>query len=215
MFVPVNLDLAEGLDSAQVRIAYDPALLRLDGVRKGNLTQGFSTLVYHDDNGVVTVDMSGTPLGAGTGSILELGFTALASGRAAIDLQSVRLNEGNLVLTPMPVPGPDATDGAVTIAAARSVPDRAASMFRVGRDLALDHGSGDPGTGSMVDWNLRLGESFLGRNIGASARSVAGNKWVKDFVSDQGRKSAVSPNASMRITLPVQSVTPWPVVRDK
>jgi hypothetical protein len=57
-------------------------------------------------------------LASGGGSLLEVDYRvapSAAAGPLALDLKTVTLNEGGLVLTPRPVPGPDPTDGLITV----------------------------------------------------------------------------------------------------
>jgi len=120
--IPVNIDNADLLESVELRIAYDTTLLDVaaSGVRKGSLT-GASTLIVNVDDaaGLVYVSMVMTrPLSAGAGSLLEIDFKVsqkAAAGETRIDLQSLSLNEGQLVLTIVPVNGADSTDGLLTI----------------------------------------------------------------------------------------------------
>ncbi|MCC7081093.1 MAG: right-handed parallel beta-helix repeat-containing protein [Burkholderiales bacterium] len=120
--VPLKLDTTEGLDSVQLRLAWDARSLQLLDVGRGSVSGDFHWLVQRRGEGELYVDMSRlSALGAGSGSLLELRFRVAAdaqSGVADLDLAWVSLNEGRLTLNPLPQPGPDAADGLVTIEAA-------------------------------------------------------------------------------------------------
>ena len=115
--VPVNLDDATGLESAQFRLAYDANALQLVEVRRGSLTQDFPWLIEKHDTNSVSLDLSGPQLAGGSGSLAELVFRVLPGAPAtlALDLQSASLNTGWLTLNPAPQPGADATDGVVEV----------------------------------------------------------------------------------------------------
>jgi hypothetical protein len=123
--VPVVIDNADLLESVVLKIGYDTNLLDVaaNGIRTGSLTSGGNLLVnVNDTAGTIYVSLLTQPaLTAGAGSLLEIDFQIRAdatSGATAIDLQSLSLNEGQLVLTVEPSVGPDATDGQITIESA-------------------------------------------------------------------------------------------------
>ena len=120
--VPVMIDNADLLESVVVKIAYDTNLFEVaeNGIRTGSLTTGGSLLVNVDDGaGTIQVSLlTSARLAAGAGSLLEIDFhirDSAVSGATTIDMQSLSLNEGQLVLTVDPVVGADATDGRITI----------------------------------------------------------------------------------------------------
>jgi hypothetical protein len=120
--VPVNIDNANLLESVMLKISYDTNLLDVaaQGIRTGSLTSGGSLLVnVNDEEGTIIVSLLTTaPLSTGAGSLLEIDFQIRLDaviGATRIDLRSLSLNEGQLVLTIEPVAGADATDGQVTI----------------------------------------------------------------------------------------------------
>jgi surface-anchored protein len=124
---PVNLDAADGVVAIEIELAYDTALLDAADadVAVGALTgAGGFTLVgnVNDTAGTVRVVLfATTPLGPGSGSLVEVNFRispAAPAGTTRINLQRVRLenNAGQvLTLTPPPEPGEDPTDGLLTI----------------------------------------------------------------------------------------------------
>jgi hypothetical protein len=117
--VPVRLDKTELLDSAQLRLNWDGELLELLEVGRGSVTGDFQWYLTRRGEGELYVDMSRlTALGAGSGSLLELTFRVAPDAQPGVvdlDLSWVSLNEGRLTLTPLPVPGPDGSDGQVRI----------------------------------------------------------------------------------------------------
>lgn len=121
--VPVLIDDAVGLEAADLRLVYDPALLEVVAVRAGSVTTG-ATIITNpstvtDAAGALTVGLVLTiPRPAGGGSLLEIDFRikpTAASGATALNLTQVSLNEDGLVLTPKPAPGNDGSDGVLTI----------------------------------------------------------------------------------------------------
>lgn len=124
--VPVNVDQPEGVRGALVTLRYDPNVLSLtpEQVTAGTAWSATSeTLVVANVDpvaGTVTVSLSnaiGSP--ATGGSLVVLGFRVLESAEPGvatpIDLVDVRLNELAIPVDPAPVPGPDPTDGRVTV----------------------------------------------------------------------------------------------------
>lgn len=136
--VPVELDLAEGLHSVQLQLAYDPGVLKLEAIRRGSLTGAFDTWLTAAQDGVIRLDAAASnALGAGAGTLVLLDFRVIGAGAGLIDLQSASLNDGALVLSPAPHAGVDATDAVLSLAAARaggrpslvSVPSQPCSGF--------------------------------------------------------------------------------------
>ena len=127
--VPVQIDDAEGLESVDLSLAYDPNVLEVLAIRAGDVTSG-GTLVMNppavsDADGAITVGLALTsPCPAGGGNLIEIDYRikdTATSGSTAIDLTRVSLNEGYLVLTPLPVSGADPTDGLITIIAEQTI----------------------------------------------------------------------------------------------
>src|SRR4029079_8510416 len=73
--VPIALDTAAGVDSVQLRLAFDSDALDLREVRKGDLTVDFDWLVDRSTPGMLRVDMARlSALQGGQGNLLELDF---------------------------------------------------------------------------------------------------------------------------------------------
>jgi hypothetical protein len=119
--VPVNIDNGNGVQSATIRLTYDTDLLDVasGGVHVGSLTSAADLVATVDDStGTIDITLNLTsPLGPGAGSLVEIDYEIEpdASGAAALDLQSVVLNEGALILTAQTVVGMDPTDGMIAI----------------------------------------------------------------------------------------------------
>ena len=128
--VPVQLDTSAGLESVQLRLAYDADTFELVQVRRGTLTQDFDWYVSAQSPGQVSVDMSRlTAMADATGTLLVLDLRVkpnAKAGSAAIDLSYARLNDSHLTLHDLPQPGDDVTDGSVQI-----LPRRVASGLAV------------------------------------------------------------------------------------
>jgi hypothetical protein len=206
--VPVKLDIAQGLTSAQFELAFDPTLLRLDNVLRGDLTKGFEVLTALTSPGRVLVTMSGAALGEASGNIAELVFTALEEGISTLDLQSVWLNGGNQALAVQPVVGADGTDGQVDIGAAVVAPVTAGDPGLVdveGMATAPLFGAPAIGTPKTVAMDLGLSYWTVGNTPPAIPTSLPAStqadNWVKGFVSNLAKPVVASPNASISISL--------------
>ncbi|HXG12217.1 MAG TPA: S8 family serine peptidase [Gemmataceae bacterium] len=131
--VPVNLDLSDGLESADLALSYDTSRLEVlsaADVRRGRLTADFDLFLVNLDNvaGTIRVGLgrsAGPIIGRGAGSVLEVIFrirTDAPPGRAIVNLHAdlaptrTQLNEGGLVLIPAPRnEAGDVLDGLITV----------------------------------------------------------------------------------------------------
>ena len=120
---PINIDNAEGLEAADLTFSYDSALLDVLAVRTGTVTSG-GTLITNPNpvtaaTGTIQISLAmTTPRPAGGGSLLEVDFQIKSTAgpvTTPVNLQSVSLNEGGLVLTPPVLIGADSNDGLITI----------------------------------------------------------------------------------------------------
>jgi hypothetical protein len=118
--VPVRIDTALGLESAQLRIAYDASRFDLVEVRRGSISGDFGWFIASTEAGRITVDMTRlAALAGGAGTLLDIDLRVRADalpGVSPIDLQYARLNDGHLTLGVVPQPGADETDGRITVA---------------------------------------------------------------------------------------------------
>jgi hypothetical protein len=210
------------LESVQVRLAYDAARLELIAVRQGTLTGEFEFVIKRQEPGLLYVDMASvTKLAGGTGSVLDLDFRIRADaapGPTPIDLQWVSLNEGELTLSPAPVPGPDATDGRVLIEpAAYAAPPLATAQpatqpasvlaaltapqpARVARVEANDTPR------PVIDWSANARPMFAGLAKDGGPRLAT---WRDDFVGNLARgDDAQDPNRKLRVKIrPAEEAT--------
>jgi hypothetical protein len=118
VIVPVHIDNADLLEVANLTIGYDSAVLSLVGVRPGPLAPEGALLSNNDGGRIYLSLLTGAVLPPGPGTLIELEFRILSGTTATetwIDLQSLSLNEGQLILTIDPVAGRDATDGRIRI----------------------------------------------------------------------------------------------------
>ncbi|MCX7891791.1 MAG: Ig-like domain-containing protein [Burkholderiales bacterium] len=195
--VPVLLDDATGLESAQLRVAFDPDALELIGVRRGTVAADFQWFVQRPEAGVAYVDMSRlSAVTGGSGTLVEIDFVINEGAPAEIpvDLQWVRLNEGYFATT--------ATGG--SIGAMAPVAPRL-SMLRVSEAPPAElpsTGSGGSASfsavpsgspGPVIDWTVGNGN---GKKKGEDERPA----WKSDFVTANGRPHAErNPNAAFRL----------------
>ncbi|MBE2260535.1 MAG: tandem-95 repeat protein, partial [Rhodobacteraceae bacterium] len=166
--VPVLIDDALGLEAADLRLVYDPAVLEVLAVRKGTLSTDATVVSNSATAGVVTVGLALTvALPAGGGSLLDIDFRikpTAALGATALNLTQVSLNEDGLVLTPLPIAGQDPTDGLLTIRSAtgNTAPMATDDDYTTAEDTLLSIAApgilandsdvdGNPLTASLVD----------------------------------------------------------------
>lgn len=123
--VPVNIDNANAVRGAEIRLSYNTTLLDLDAddITAGSVWTGNDTQVtakVYDAAGTVVIFVSASAnLPTSSGSLVVLPFriagTAATGSTAVLDLTSVTLNEGQINVTPAPGTGTDSTDGLITI----------------------------------------------------------------------------------------------------
>ncbi|QDV82500.1 cohesin domain-containing protein [Stieleria magnilauensis] len=154
--VPVNIDDADGVRGAEIRLSYDTDLLDLE---KADVTAGSVWDSGNDTQVTVNVDdatgtiiifiSSSSELAATAGSLVELQFTvdhdATVGATTTLDLTSVVLNEGQLSVTPSPIAGDDETDGTLTIVATGSETISGFVFADANANGSLDAGEAIPG----------------------------------------------------------------------
>lgn len=123
---PVSIDSALGVRAATIRIHYDPTVLTLS---QENVTAGSAwssatdtqiTTNVNQTTGVAVVFLNAsTALTASNASLVQFGFVVRSGASAGIvskiDLTEVRLNEGAIAVTPLPIAWIDSTDGSITV----------------------------------------------------------------------------------------------------
>jgi hypothetical protein len=122
--VPVQIDEAGGAEAVDLQLSWDPAVLQVLAVRPGVGGRGATLISNSLESAAATGRLAvglalDAPLGPGGRSLLEIDFRirpTASLGATLLDLRQVRLNEGSLLLTPTPVPGPDPTDGWLIVA---------------------------------------------------------------------------------------------------
>ena len=140
----IEINNAAGIRAATVEILYDQNLLQADlaSVRAGSIWEGKGVAIsnLNDEDGKITAfifaseDMSLT-----SGSLLDIDFVfnedTPANARAHVGLGSVRLNEGDIPISPVPMPGHQTIDGSITRGAGpaqRDAPAAAQSPLQPG-----------------------------------------------------------------------------------
>ena len=154
--VPVNIDDADGVRGAEIRLSYDSDLLDLEQADvtagsvwgSGNDTQ--VTVNVDDATGTIVIFISSSSeLAATAGSLVELQFTvdsdATVGATTTLDLTSVVLNEGQLSVTPSPIAGDDETDGTLTFVATGSETISGFVFADANANGSLDAGEAIPG----------------------------------------------------------------------
>ena len=205
--VPINVDPADGLSSAQIYLGYDTSVLELVEVQKGSLTQGFNMFIYGANDGVLKIDLSGVnPVSSGNGSIAVALFRVKglpASGTTSLDLQWVNLNDGQLVLTPAPVAGADPTDGRITFHAQEDVLSRN-TVISIGSSASgptiVEKQAPKEEPAKLVKWELPESGQVYSHAIPQDSQGTAPN-WVKDFVVSLADYDK-DPNSHIRVQVP-------------
>ncbi len=195
--VPVTLDTAAGLESAQFTVVYDPAVLEFVGAVRGSLTGDFQWFVTHDVPGRLGIDLTRmNPRADGQGTLAELTFRvrdAAPRGASPIDLQWAYLNDGRLTLNPAPVPGRDATDGTATVM--RPLEGSATDVMRTLLELRRAMVAAGFRDG-MVDWGARLGWDLTAPPVLTGAGGAT--------------RAAAAPVGTASARLPMLPTTPTP-----
>jgi hypothetical protein len=227
--VPVRLDTAQGLESVQLRIAYDSTQFDLKAVQRGDLSGDFDWFISKAAPGSVVVDMSRlNAITDGSGTLLELVLQVRADaqpGRSLIDLQFASLNDGHLTLSTQPQSGADASDTWVTLGGAVAASaDLAPGLnlqatpenLRSGRDgaasaqdatLAID---GDPaatlGGKSPRAPSVRL-DRLAPAAAARAATALSPPGWWRGFVDQQADATSqrLTSAASLKVLVPTSS----------
>ncbi|HXG10201.1 MAG TPA: cohesin domain-containing protein [Gemmataceae bacterium] len=128
--VPVNLDLSDGLESADLAISYDSRRLEVLDVQRGSLTEDFNFFAVRLDAtaGTIRVGLgrtAGPVSGRGGGSVLTITVRvrsdapagpAIVNLRRSLGLLTTGLNEGWLDLNPDPSDeAGDVLDGVIMV----------------------------------------------------------------------------------------------------
>jgi hypothetical protein len=171
VIVPVRLDTATDLESAQLNLAWDAGQLHLVDVRRGSLTADFQWFIADHQTDRLAVDMSRlSQLNGGQGTLLELVFKVAPGviGTVGVDLQLARLNDTRLTLNPAPQIGADPTDGLIRVTAAGT-------------------GSAGANTGAGTNTVIDFGSRYSGFAFADSRASDDG--WLSEWLKDGKSKS--------------------------
>ena len=125
VIAPVSIDNAAGLRGVEIRINYDTQVLDVEtsSVLLGSVWDDTDAEVMAnvDDatGSIVAWVFTSEGPSHGTGSLITVQFAirndAPIGGSSRIDLERVQLNEGDIEADPGPIPGPDSTDGRITL----------------------------------------------------------------------------------------------------
>ncbi|MBL8374519.1 MAG: hypothetical protein JNL91_08075, partial [Candidatus Accumulibacter sp.] len=221
-----------GLESVQLRIGYDATRFDLVAVRRGSITGDFGWFITGNEPGRITVDMSRLEaLQGGAGTLLDIDLRIRADalpGVTPIDLQYASLNDGRLTLNVLPQVGADASDGRITIAGkAAGTPVGApvaattplATPFATGASDALPQAQPAaleggwypvpvPGNTTAAAPVIDLAASFSLPPAISEAIVADGKRkpWLKDYLGNVGQASKASPNAGLKVIVPVSPV---------
>ncbi|QKS29606.1 MAG: tandem-95 repeat protein [Candidatus Accumulibacter similis] len=214
--VPVRIDTALGLESAQLRMAYDASRFDLVEVRRGSISGDFGWFIASTEPGRITVDMTRlAALAGGAGTLLDIDLRVRADalpGVSPIDLQYARLNDGHLTLGVVPQPGADETDGRITVAAQAesghpevTATPLSAAAPRAERVIGADAWSAAPAIGgpASVAPVIDLAASFSMPAAISEAMAIdSGRKpWLKDYLGNVGQARPASPNAGLKVSV--------------
>jgi hypothetical protein len=208
--VPVQLDTAAGLESAQMRLAYDSAALEVVDVRKGSLTGAFNVLRM-EEPGVLIVDMAGmNALSGGAGSLVDVDFRVkddAQPGMRLLDLQWARLNDGGLTLHPAPLTGADPTDAMVHVQAhaiAAASPTDARLVLAAQQPRSTSTAASNVNQASMPAIKFEMPSLKLPAAAAPLSQDATRPNWVKGFVSDLGQEQGqANPNEKIRLLSPL------------
>lgn len=118
----VEVSDAGELRSAEIRFDYDPQKVQIqkDDIRPGSAWNNQAALIANVDEEAGSVHafiFSTRPINAQTGNLIDVDLDpapeSLCSPELELDLRSVRLNEGEILLKDDPTDGPDPTDHSV------------------------------------------------------------------------------------------------------
>ena len=117
---PVEISNAQGVRAAEVRIQFDPTEVTTDAsrIQAGSVWNGRGMVIANVDEQagtIVAFVYSSKPVAHDDGGLIDIGFAVKNDRRSfmpiEIDLQKVRLNEGQIPLANEPVSGLDPSDG--------------------------------------------------------------------------------------------------------
>ena len=205
--VPIELDSVAGLDSVQLRLTFDPAMIELREVRKGGLTANFDWLVDQRTPGLLLIDMAQLgALEAGPGSLLELDLrvhAGVAPGSYRLDLEWASLNDGRLTLSPAPKPGADASYSSTLVRPAAFAAGRVTGALVTGSPAVKTIGA-PTDAAPVIDWSAGMQNSAA---VELRAKQVGASRpWALDFVASLGQtKDQTHPNNRMKVELPPAS----------
>jgi hypothetical protein len=129
VLTPVIIDEAIGVRAAEIQIEFDPEIL---SASSASVVPGSAWADAEDvqlvanvseETGTIVIFVFGPEdLDASAGSLVDIAFTIRpevpVGTTTVVDLVEVQLNEGQIEVDPAPLPGPDPTDGMITVVVA-------------------------------------------------------------------------------------------------
>ncbi len=180
------------------------------------MTQNFNIFMYGANEGLLKIDMYGnTPVSSRVGNIAQAVFRVIGlpgTGSTVMDLQWVQLNAGQMVLTPVPVPGEDGTDGRLAISAAVPRSERSsvplpsrivrpmhgADINQWRKVVTPSGGTANSTTSKLVQWNRPSTESTP---VTSKVRKTSASNWMRSFATTLADEAS-NPNNHIQVTLP-------------
>ncbi|MBB3204355.1 hypothetical protein FHS27_000119 [Rhodopirellula rubra] len=129
----VYAEEAPNLRAAEIRFQYDPEVLQIQtqDIHAGDIWNDKASVLANVDEsaGIVTAFVfSVEPINNSQGDLININLHSAQTNAClfapTIDLQEVRLNEGEITLNNPPVVGPDATDGFAARSSSETSPRR-------------------------------------------------------------------------------------------
>jgi VCBS repeat-containing protein len=227
--VPVRIDTAAGLESVQLQIGYDASRFDLVEVRRGSLSGDFGWFITGQEAGRIRVDMTRlNALQGGSGTLLDIDLRIKPDalpGVTAVDLQYARLNDGRLTLGVLPQVGADASDGRITILGKtlEPVPPSSTALrdahlpstllqrqrqWQPTQQARFDGASQASSTAGDSVPSLPVidfGSSFSLPAVASDGLAADGKSkaWLQDYLGNAGQARKASPNAGLKVSLPV------------
>lgn len=96
--IPVHIQEVQGLRAIDLKINYDPEVLRLINVGKEGITSNFTLISNEPTQGQIIISMASASPINGTGNIVKMEFEVLGSQKLGTDivLEEAKLNDGNI-----------------------------------------------------------------------------------------------------------------------
>jgi hypothetical protein len=206
--MPVTIDEQNGLESAQIRISYDPALT-VAAVRAGNVTTDFQWFIRKNEPGAVVIDTArlNAVTATGGGTLFFVDFVVPAGGASVLNVNVDWAVLNDRAFTAARING--------SVVAATTL--RVANTFS---SLESDAGAGSGGGGAgaiqpmsslsapVIDWTTPNGSRKKEEQAGGVDTSVP--TWKGYFVGTTSGKPA-TPTQGFRLDAAAAGDPPKPL----